>query len=727
MLAAGLILGCTPARAAEPVTLRAGDLAAAPGPGAVEHRAAELLAREIERRTGVRVPVGSAERARVRVMVGTLAATDDFARYAAAHPEISALGTDGFSLDTTPDESGRVWLVGQSPSGVVAGVGRLLRLLRYAEGSVGLPAVALTDVPKLPVRGIYYATHFGNFYHVAPLEEVDEVVEDYALAGGNSLSVWFDMHHFSSFDDPAAKAHLARLKHYGQTARSVGMQFGLTFIANEGYAGTPAELREQGAPGAYGCEVCPSRPGGLELIARNHSQVLDAFGDVDFIWTWPYDQGGCWCADCQPWGARGFLRASEQLARLYHDRQPDGKVWLSTWLLDSFPGATGEYDGLLAYLRDMRPQWPAGILTGTHGDRLPAPLEQRPEPERYPVTCFPEISMYRMDPWGGYGANPLPDFCARLAGNSRGDVVGGWPYSEGIYEDLNKAFWVQWYWDPDKATDDILTDYASYYLAPEVSADAVRLFHLLEATHARSGWRVANLSKADEAWTLAQSIDERLPRWSKGSWRWRLLLTRAHIDHILHTQGYATPEAQAALQPLADEISAIYHATDTFIKPPAFVLPHGTPNLASGRPVVVSSHNPECPERELMLTDGVLAQDDGENFWAHDPSVETTPMVTVDLGAVKPVREVRLQYRGLYGQFWFIPTTITIEVSSDGVDWHYGLETDRVPVEATPYSPELWSYPVVARARYLRLTLGPSQHVMDPYPGVVELTEIEVN
>ncbi len=725
-LAVGVLLAVS-APAGADLVVRSGDLRVIVGEKASipEQRAAELLAAEVKRRTGLEVPVGSAASARYSLLVGTTQSGKVFAAYAKGHAEIASLAEDGYHLATEAGADGQLVVLGQSPSGVMAGVGRLLRLMRYGPGSLAVPAVTVTDAPRLPVRGIYFATHFGNFYHVAPLEEVDRVIEDFALWGGNSLSVWFDMHHFRDFSDPAAQKHLARLKHFGETAKSLGLHFGLTMIANEGYGDSPKELREQGAPAGYGCEICPSKPEGLALIGKCQAEVIDAFPQVDFVWTWPYDQGACWCDQCKPWGGNGFLRASEQLARLYHERFPQGQVWVSTWLFESFPGAGDEYGGLFRAMREGRATWCTGILAGTHGDVIPPKLDTRPAPERFPLTCFPEISMYQMGPWGGCGANPLPGFCTHLAENMRGKIVGGWPYSEGIYEDLNKWFWVQTFWQPGRATDDILAEYASYYLSPDVVPDAVRLFHLLEATHARNGWHVRNLAQAEEAWSVAQSVDARLPAWAKTSWRWRLICVRAQIDHVLKTQGAASAEGQAALKPLADEIIRIYHADDTFIRPAAFPAPRDVGNLAFGRPVTVSSTHPDCPGSEGTLTNGVFSQDDSQDFWAQDPTKDKTPQVTLDLGAVKPIKEVRLQFRGLYGTFWFIPTTITFEGSSDNQQFERVLVSDKVPKEGAPYSPDLWTYPLNRPARYLRLTLGASQHTGDQYAGIVELTEIE--
>jgi hypothetical protein len=264
------------------------------------------------------------------------------------------------------------------------------------------------------------------------------------------------------------------------------------------------------------------------------------------------------------------------LARLFHERNPGGKVWLSTWFFDTYATdgpKNAEYMGLNKHLREKQPDWMAGIVVGGTGDFFPHLLLERPFPDRYPLVAFPEISTHQMNPWGGCGANPIPGVCSRLAAKSRGKLIGGWPYSEGIYEDLNKFFWAGFYWSPDRPTDAILAEYANYYLSPESAADAVRLFHLLEKTLPRKDCKVTNLAEADEAWRLAQAIEGRIPAANRAGWRWRVLYIRANIDHILKNQGYQSSEAKAALRPLFKELVEIYHAQKTFIGPPKLDAP----------------------------------------------------------------------------------------------------------------------------------------------------------
>ncbi len=710
--------------AEERLRVSQGELRVAAGEEAApaERRAAELFVTEVHRRTGIAVTLGNTTSTKYTLVTGTAKSNAAIRQYVRSHPDAATLETDGFHLATAPDNEGRLYVIGQSTSGMVAGIGKLLRLSRYADGDIEIPRLTFNDHPRMPVRGMYFATHFGNFYHVAPIEEVDRIIEELALWGANSLCVWFDMHHFKSLEDPAAQKHLARLKHFAETAHGVGMQFGLTFIANEGYASSPKELREHGCSGAYGVELCPSKPEGLALIGKWQTQVIEAFPQVDFIWMWPYDQGGCWCAQCQPWGANGFLRASEQLARLYHERFPRGQAWLSTWCFDVFLRTGGEYDGLLRYLREKKPAWLAGIISGKHQDVIEQQLLSRPSPERYPLTCFPEISMYKMGPWGGFGANPLPRFYGRLADNARGGIQGGWPYSEGIYEDINKFFWVQFYWNPDRTGDDVHSEYAEYYLRPEVAKDTLRLFHLLEDTHARANMGIQNLKQADEAWALAESINARLPEWTKTSWRWRLFHIRAAIDHVAKNNGYTSAKARAVLEPLRDELSRIYCRGNW-----VFPLPKIDPsNLAYEKPVTVSSTVPGRENSVQFLVDGAGTEHDPENFWAHDPAKEKTAWVCVDLGQSVPIHQVRLGFRNLGGQYAFIPESVGVAVSEDGKDFAVVLDSKEVPAEGAKYSNRPWVYKVGKTGRYLRINLGPSQRKQPTHAGTLELTEIQV-
>ena len=95
------------------------------------------------------------------------------------------IGTEGFRIEDRP--GGGVKILGNDARGLLYGVGKLLRTSRYDRGGFNAGAWRGTSIPEKPVRGIYFATHFHNFYHDAPVDEVQRYVEDVGLWGLNTL------------------------------------------------------------------------------------------------------------------------------------------------------------------------------------------------------------------------------------------------------------------------------------------------------------------------------------------------------------------------------------------------------------------------------------------------------------------------------------------------------------------------------------------------------------
>ena len=99
-----------------------------------------------------------------------------------------------------------------------------------------------------------------------------------------------------------------------------------------------------------------------------------------------------------------------------------------------------------------------------------------------PMFGFPEISMHETFPWGGFGATPLT---ARAQGQwnaANGASRGGFPYSEGIYEDLTKAVYSQFYWN-DQAGAETLKEYIAFEYSPDVVDEIAGVVRTLEQNH----------------------------------------------------------------------------------------------------------------------------------------------------------------------------------------------------------------------------------------------------
>ncbi|MHB1357774.1 MAG: beta-N-acetylhexosaminidase family protein [Anaerolineae bacterium] len=492
------------------------------------------------------------------------------------------MSPEGYSL--SDGASGSLLVTGGTPRGLLYGVGRLLREANYAPDCFTPGAWRGSSSPVMPVRGIYFATHFHNWYHDAPVEEIVRYVEELALWGYNIISVWFDQHHFASLADPAAQEMIVRLKAILNAAKRIGLMTSLTNLANEAYATSPLEMRAdwtgghngyfQTTGGHYHVEICPSKPGGTELILREFEEKMQAFQDVgvDYIWLWPYDQGGCTCGECAPWGANGFLRLAEPEARLYKHYYPAGKVILSTWYFDRF--TDGEWVGLDRAFT-MRPDWCDYLLVDDYGDIFPPYPLQHGVPGDLPMVSFPEISMYNCAPWGGYGANPLPAHLQALWQPLGHALSGGFPYSEGIYEDLNKAICAQYFWDPDQPTNQTVRQYLAYEFGTMLVTPLSQAVTILEHNLARNwpqeseGWQVklAHTQGAADAWQTVHNLNSLLTPERQQCWRWRILYLRAQIDtELVINDGLRTPACESAFK----ELTRIYHAQQalSWVAPP---------------------------------------------------------------------------------------------------------------------------------------------------------------
>lgn len=516
-------------------------------------RVAALAKRQIEARSGTKV-----------LASGEAALTLDF-------EILSGIGSDGFRIEDGPGDAIRI--IGSNQRGLLYGLGKFLRSSGYANGVLTPSSWRSESVPDKPIRGAYLATHFHNFYHDAPLREVERYLEDIALWGINTVAVWFDMHHYRSIDDPDAQLMIARLRSLLTAAKELGLDTALLFLANEAYADSPEPLRADHTSGHDGyfasprghfhIELCPHRPGAKQLMLKWVEERLKAFADIapDYLVLWPYDCGGCTCSQCAPWGCNGYLAMAEPTARLYRQHVPHGKVILSTWYFDHF--IQGEWAGLDRAFRN-KPAWVDYIMADDNNDQFPEYPLQRGVPGGLPLLSFPEISMYK-SLWGGIGANPLPHHLQALWDMAGKHLAGGFPYSEGIFEDLNKAVLAQLQWKPDRPAMDMVREYIGFESSPDVVADVTVAVGILEQNIQHSikeenGIHYLPMERSTDAvraWSLLKSADARLPVWARKSWRWRILYLRGLIDSELAANDFRiTDRCEEAFQ----ELVGLYHA-----------------------------------------------------------------------------------------------------------------------------------------------------------------------
>jgi hypothetical protein len=532
--------------------------------GKVLKNIASVFIRRVEQRSGAKVRIGTMGELKIDLSINT------------------NIGKDGFVIANS--KNGGIRIIGNDERGVLYGIGKFLRISDYCKDGFIAGSWRGRSVPEKPVRGVYLATHFYNFYQTAPVEEVERYIEDMALWGINTVLVWYDMHHFKGFNDQEAIVFRKRLYQFMNTARYLGIDVGFVVSGNEGYASSPINVRAVSGGsrgGQYSTDVCPNKPGGLEYIMRTKGEFFDWCRDMkpSYICIWPYDQGGCGSADCHPWGSNGFIKCARAISVEAREKIPNVKIVISTWYFDN-----KEWKGLSDQLA-MDHSWADMILAEKVDDGFKGIYPG--VPGNLPMVGFPEISMYNTFPWGGFGATPLPNRVMGQWQKVQDMLNGGFLYSEGIFDDITKAVYSQLYWNAGTSTEQTLREYISYEYSPKVADSILKVIKILEQNHHMRWWpgELEGIKltqdwfpskgelpqddpEAEEAYNLIRQTDAQLPGWARKSWRWRILYIRAMLDAELKVNG-GSPNQECIKG--FKELMSIYHTTeksDPVIKPP---------------------------------------------------------------------------------------------------------------------------------------------------------------
>ena len=498
------------------------------------------------------------------------------------------IGDEGFSIKRSKDKM--VIISGNDEKGLLYGGGKFLITSRYEKNNFIPGTWQGKSVPEKKVRAMYFATHFHNFYHDAPVKEVVKYVEELALYGCNVLLVWFDMHHFKGLNDPEAQKMIKRLKIILKAANNAGMDAALGGVSNEGYSTTPGHLKAEWAvqngyfePPAdhYHVEICPNRAGGTELIGKLRFEMLRAFKglNIKYFFLWPYDQGGCTCEKCSPWGFKGHLLSSREAAKQIKKVFPFCKIILSTWYFDHFVG--GEWAGLEKAFDRKELKWVDYFLMDDNFGFPEYPVKHQLH-KKMKIVGFPEISMKNMAPWGGFGSNPRPVHFGKYWNTVKNFYDGSFPYSEGIFEDINKYMILQMEWSKKRNIREIVKEYVSFFFSPKVADKAVKAVYLLEenmkhwltstagddAGFKKKLYKLEAVDRtAVECYKIVREIEKELPIYIRKQWRWRIFYLRAALDlELFKSKGKATRNSEKYFK----ELSKIYHAKNgqRSIRPP---------------------------------------------------------------------------------------------------------------------------------------------------------------
>jgi len=142
------------------------------------------------------------------------------------------------------------------------------------------------------------------------------------------------------------------------------------------------------------------------------------------------------------------------------------------------------------------------------------------------------------------------------------------PYSEGIFEDLNKALYAQFFWNQSTSAGSIVDEYIAYEFSPDAVLPVRKAIHILEPDYPRNvknlrspnapvRFVLAHSVGAREALDLIERVNASVAPQIRHSWRWRIFYLRSFIDTQLVRDKFAISEqVESAL----DELTKIYYA-----------------------------------------------------------------------------------------------------------------------------------------------------------------------
>jgi hypothetical protein len=512
-------------QAAAPPALTAGswvDLtrAAIVAPGNLnvqERTAVRVLVEEVEKRTNIRLAVSTDWPAEgvAAIAVGPLASSANWAGAGLRGlPAAAAPGREGYRVvvNSGARRAPSVLVLGADARGTLFGVGRLLRELRMAPGSLQVPAaLSMVSTPQVALRGhqLGYRPK-TNAYDAWDVPMWEQYIRDLAIFGTNAIELMPPR-----TDDAADSPHfpLPQMDMMVQMSR-IADEYGLDV-----WVWYPAMDPDYGNPQQ------------VESAVKEWADVLSKLPRVDAIFVPGGDPG-----HTQPKHLMALLEKQTASIRKSH---PAVQMWMSpqgftkTWMDEFYTILKGE------------PAWLTGIVFGPQV-RDSLPVLRANVPKRYRIRRYPDIthsmrSQYPVQDWDVAHAltsqreqiNPRPEAEAvifRALMPYASDFI---TYSEGANDDVNKFVWSGLGWAPKTEVVQILREYSRYFIGDRYADPFAQGLLALE-----NNWRGPLASNASVYTTLEQfqGMERAAAPRDLRNWRFQQALYRAYYDAYVRSR-----------------------------------------------------------------------------------------------------------------------------------------------------------------------------------------------
>lgn len=501
-----VLLACVPAWTATldlshaTVVVRSGER-----PNA-EKTAATVLVEEVEKRTGIRLPISTS--------------------FPAGKPAIAITSPDpqirpeGYRLQV---DGPVARITGADARGALYGVGQLLRRMDWAKGKLSLEyPLDITTAPVYAIRGhqLGYRTQ-ANSYDAWNAVQFEQYIRELTYFGVNSIE-GIPFH-----DDRPTPVMKTPRREMNRAIGEICQRYGLDY-----WVWVPADfdLKDQA------------------LRTKMLDRIQEFSNDTPEL-TGFFFPGG----DPGSNAAELVLPFLEDVAKRIQPRHPHAKIWLSLqWFTPQ------QVDTVYQYLDQKNPQWFAGLVAGPSGPPIPATRLRLPA--KYQLRLYPDlthnkISQYEVPSWdqayaltlGREAINPRPAEFAGIFKRTAPFSNGFISYSDGVHDDVNKTIWSELSWNPDASVLDIVNDYARIYFDPAINAaDAVLALE--------RNWRGPLLENGSVEATLLmwQELEKRGPQ-LETNWRWQMCLLRANYDAYIRRRLIHETKLEAKADRILDE------------------------------------------------------------------------------------------------------------------------------------------------------------------------------
>ena len=490
-----------------------------------ETKAIQVLIEEVEARSNLRWKTqdhGPLDPTAVNIVLGSveglkgLDPTVDRWMSESPAPKVS----EGYRVAV---EGSTVYVVGNDSRGVLFGAGRLLRELRIGRGKVALPSgFTVATSPRYAIRGhqLGYRPKTHS-YDAWDLPQWDRYIRELAVFGSNSVELVPPR-----TDDDADSPHFPR--------PPLEMMVGMSRIADsydmDVWVWYPAMDKDY------------ANPDTVAFAIREWAEVFKALPRIDAIFVPGGDPG-----HTRPRDLMALLEKQASSLRTYH---PKAKMWMSP---QSFNGEW--FDEFLAIVK-KEPDWLGGIVWGPQV-RVGLSELRALIPSKYPIRAYPDIThtincQYPVPNWDLAFAithdresiNPRPTDQAAILRSYKDQCQGFISYSEGCNDDVNKFVWSGLGWDTSTDVNEILKQFARYFVGAEIDDAFAKGLLALEAN-----WRGPLLTNSQVETTLQQfqDMERDAPPVRLRNWRFQQALFRAYYDAYVRDRLIAetAQEAQA--------------------------------------------------------------------------------------------------------------------------------------------------------------------------------------